>query len=115
MNIIDNLEIPLQRVVEDDEMERYEFFECDYCGNICRMPIEEYKTYSEAFVLSAKFKCQTCTKNNKTVTKDQRLTKDKYIELREAGQDKKEIAKTFGMSISTLYNHLKKWGVNPKA
>ena len=96
-------------------MERYEFFECDYCSNICRMPMEEYKTYSEAYILSAKFKCMTCTKNNKTITKDQRITKDKYIELREAGQDKKEIAKTFGISISALYNHLKKWGVNPKA
>jgi hypothetical protein len=39
-----------------------EFFECDWCGRLCQMPIEQYKTYSEDVILKSKYRCKGCAK-----------------------------------------------------
>jgi len=57
--LIDNLKVTHQRK-RKDEMKRFEFFECDYCGRICEMPIEQYKSYTDDEILNAKYRCERC-------------------------------------------------------
>lgn len=57
--LIDNLKPSIQRK-RKDEMKKFEFFECDYCGIICEMPIEQYKTYTDDEILNANYRCERC-------------------------------------------------------
>lgn len=59
--IIDNLQFA-PYYASQVNMRNNEFFECDWCGRICQMPMEEYKTYSEEVILKSKYRCRGCAR-----------------------------------------------------
>ncbi len=62
MNLLDKLEIaPAYK--RNDDMEKYEFFECDYCGSVCRMDFVIYKIYFEPSIdQETKYRCRRCAR-----------------------------------------------------
>jgi hypothetical protein len=101
MNIIDDLKISENKPLRKDEMKRFEFFECDYCGRVCEMPIEQYNTYTEDYIASAEIKCKKCTV----------VTKEKFIELRNEGMTIEQFRKQFNLGQVEVYKFINKWGL----
>ena len=102
MNIIDGLECAEGGTLKKDEMKNFEFFECDDCGRICRMPMEQYKTYSEETILNATYKCKKCTVSKK----------DLFIKLRNEGKTIREVRQIFNVDHNKLYKMINDWGLS---
>jgi transcription initiation factor TFIIIB Brf1 subunit/transcription initiation factor TFIIB len=100
-HIIDDLKIAENKPLRKDEMKLFEFFECDYCGRLCEMPIEQYKTYTEDYIASAEIKCKKCTI----------VSKEKFMELRNEGMTIDQFRKQFNLGQVEVYKFINKWGL----
>ena len=100
-HIIDDLKISENKPLRKDEMKRFEFFECDFCGRVCEMPIEQYNTYTEDYIASAEIKCKKCTV----------VTKEKFMELRNEGMTIDQFRKKFNLGQVEVYKFINKWGL----
>ena len=92
-------------------MRENEFFECDWCGVVCQMPIEQYKTYSEEQILNAKYRCKGCAKKTMSQSKTAYITKEQILKLQSEGMKNRAIAKHFDLSEPTFYELLKRLGI----
>jgi hypothetical protein len=100
-HIIDDLKIAENKPLRKDEMKLFEFFECDYCGRVCEMPIEQYNTYTEDYIANAEIKCKKCTV----------VTKEKFMELRNEGMTIDQFRKQFNLGQVEVYKFINKWGL----
>ena len=61
LTLIDALDIAPRHYRGKNDMKEYEFFECDWCGSICRMDIKFYKDECEPHIMSdTKYRCREC-------------------------------------------------------
>jgi hypothetical protein len=104
--VIDNLKLS-PAYVSKIKLRENEFFECDYCGTLCEMPMSVYKSYRESEILKAKFKCERCVK----ILRQSKVTKEQVLHLKSKGLTNTQIAKELGVSQPTLYLQLNKLGL----
>ena len=111
--MIDNLKISPQ-YASRIQIRNNEFFECDWCGRLCQMPMDEYKTYPEEVILKSKYRCKGCARKmgRGRPLKYNEVTKEKILDLKTQGLNNRAIARHFEMSEANLYDFLKKFGLS---
>lgn len=113
---------------KNGELELYEFFECDFCGSMCDMPIEDYRKLPDDVVLTAKWMCSKCTTGERVErvqpkkprqggVPDNQLVKqftvEQYNQLKEQGYTNANIArKVLKCSTSTFNRKLRELGIS---
>lgn len=124
--LIDGLDRWHYKSNEISDIRDFEYFECSFCGIVCRMPIDEYQLLDEAFVLAAQFRCRRCRK--KADNKKRHLLspcaeiRDKaqehqgeYRRLSAEGWKDTEIARMWCIDRKTLLDKLRRWGIRDVA
>lgn len=127
--IIDNLRNS-PAWAKNGELEQYEFFECDWCGSMCDMPINDYRKIDEDTKLKAKWMCVTCTTGERVERVEskgtkkggqpknaalERFTRDDFARLKSLGYSNKRIAREVLKCASCTFGRkLRELGINRK-
>jgi Fe2+ or Zn2+ uptake regulation protein len=115
--LIDGLRLSPQNT-RKDEFSKFEFFECNTCGRVCEMPIEQYRSYSSDVTETATYLCVLCTDHGVNLTIKSKKAPDGYVKLdlheiralQDQGISLYKISvrygKEYSISNTTVYNKL---------